>query len=148
MADIEEEAQSLPATEACGDLLCTILDEIRQAERRKQWRLKQLKLDVQLDQEEARPDKPVTLEERCTTSNLTLTSGSRGCLDKITKQSTNTKSLAKAKVAVDYGKTKNQITGTVCINRSVTMLLVLNCSILCVNFCPLYGLVVCPHFGG
>ena len=52
MSDSELELNP-PAAEAPKDSLATILDEIRQSEKRMERRLKQLELDVQRSQEEA-----------------------------------------------------------------------------------------------
>ena len=77
----------------------------------------------------ARHDKPITFRRKVHCELFDFNEQVTECLEKavdeITKQPTNATSLAKAKVALDYGKTKSLITGIVRINRSLILLLVL-----------------------
>ena len=99
MPDIKEEAQSQPAAEASRDVLCTVLDDIRQSS---DWRmyitnLKQLESDVQWGQEKAvenagkkaRRDKPITAGRKAHYEQFNFNEWITECLqivaDKITR---------------------------------------------------------------
>ena len=150
--------QSPQATEASSDLFRAVLDYIRHAERRMQGRLKQVESDMQWGQEEAVEsvakkgghDKPITFRRKVYGEQFDYNERVAGCLEKaadeITKLPTNATSLAKA--ALDCSKTNGQITGTLRINHSVILLLVLNCSISCLKFCLLHRIVECTHYRG
>ena len=114
MSDSELELNP-PAAEAPKDSLATILDEIRQSEKRMERRLKQLESDVQRSQEEAvekvakkaRRDRSFTFRRKAHREQFEFNERVAECLEKATdevaKRPVDATSLDKAKAALDQG---------------------------------------------
>ena len=106
---------ALPAAKAPRDPLTTVLDKIKNLEKRMERRLKQLEADVQHGQEEAvekaakkaRCNKPVSFRRKAHHGQFAFNKQMTECIEKasneMSKRPDNNAVLAKAKAALDQG---------------------------------------------